>query len=140
MRALDVALIQRLQQGTPSWHSVAGLMALSELADRPPKRLPALFVVPLSEQARPDVRGSGPALQTLKVELGVVLVVAARNQQQPDLTPLRAEIRQRLFGWQPDDTAEPLALAGGQLMSVQSGSVAWLDTFHTEYTEDANPA
>ncbi|PKG73023.1 hypothetical protein CXF86_19860, partial [Shewanella sp. GutCb] len=80
----------------------------------------------------------GPYLQTVQLELGVVVVMASINDKNPSLLPIRKLVRQRLFGWQPISEAEPLALAGGSLLKIGSHYVAWLDRFITEYTEDAN--
>ena len=130
-------IIQRLREEQTEWKDVRGLLALSDLDNQPLNRTPCLFVVPLQEQATADVRGAGPALQTVSLTLGVVCVERAGNRGEPDLYPLRKAIRRRLFGFAPTGF-EPLALAGGKLLNVTGGQVAWIDTFTTEYTEDAN--
>ena len=131
------AVIERLKEGQPEWKDVSGLLALSELKHQNLNRTPMLFVTPLLELAAPDVRGSGPALQTVSLTLGVVCIERAGHHCEADLLKLRQAIRQRLFGWQPEGF-EALHLAGGQLLNVTSGQVAWIDKFSTEYTEDAN--
>ena len=137
---LDVVtlLVTQLNPQDALWLEVDGLLKLSELDDKTPKRLPKLYVIEMSERAKPDVRGSGPYLQTVQLELGVVVVMASINGQQPSLTPIRKQVRERLFGWRPHIDAEPLALAGGSLLKISSHYVAWLDRFITEYTEDAH--
>ena len=131
------AVVARLREGDTPWRDVKGLMALSDLDNKLSNRLPVLFVLMLKEQAQPDIRGSGPLLQSVRLTLGVVTIVRSVNGTEPDLLPMRQQIRQRLFGWQPAGF-EALALAGGQLLNVISGQVAWIDQFTTEYTEDAN--
>ena len=131
------ALIDRLKEGNPPWRDVKGLLALSELDKQRKNRTPMLFVLNLKEQARPDVRGSGPYLQTVRLTLGVICIHSATNNGEPDLLPLRQEVRRRLFGYAPLGF-EALSLAGGQLLNVTSGQAAWIDQFDTEYTEDAN--
>ncbi|KEQ19171.1 phage tail terminator protein [Endozoicomonas numazuensis] len=135
MDAVSV-VIEQLKQGVPPWVEVKGLLALSDLDKQALNRTPALFVINLAERAAPDVRGSGPALQTVSLTLGVVVVEKAHNRE-PDLLPLRQEIRRRLFGWAPQGF-EALTLDGGQLLNIHKGQVAWIDKFTTEYTEDAN--
>ena len=131
------AVVARLKEGTPDWKDVKGLLALSDLDNQPLNRTPALFVFNTAERASPDVRGTGPALQTISLTLGVVCVERVGNRGEPDLQPLRKEIRRRLFGWAPKGF-EAFTLAGGKLLNVTSGQVAWIDQFNTEYTEDAN--
>ena len=55
----------------------------------------------------------------------------------PDLQRLRQSVRRKLFGWTPEGF-ESMTLAGGRLLSMEKGQVAWIDLFTTEYTEDAN--
>ena len=131
------AVIQRLQEGETPWRDVKGLLALSDLANQPMNRTPALFVLNIDERASADIRGSGPVLQTVSLTVGVVCIERIGNRGAADLMPLRKEVRRRLFGWSPEGF-EALALAGGQLLNVTSGQVAWIDKFTTEYTEDAN--
>lgn len=131
------AVIERLREGAPPWADVRGLLALSDLSNQSLNRTPALFVFNISERAAPDVRSSGPALQTVSLTLGVICIERIGNRGEADLMPLRKEIRRRLFGWTPEGF-ETLTLAGGELLNVTSGQVAWIDKFNTEYTEDAN--
>lgn len=128
----------RLTPAAALWVDVEGLVQLSALDDKSLTRLPKLYVIELSELARPDVRGSGPYLQTVQLELGVISVMANINGQHGNLTPMRQQVRERLFGWEPSQDHEPLALAGGRLLKLGDRYVAWLDRFITEYTEDAN--
>lgn len=138
MKDLSASLIARLApKGTP-WLEVEGLLTLSALDDKPLKRLPKLYVIEMTERATPDVRGSGPYLQTVRLELGIIVVMASINGKHASLTPIRAQVRERLFGWTPAVGVEPLALGGGSLLRIGSVYVAWLDRFSTEYTEDAN--
>lgn len=131
------AMVQRLQQVPAPWVEVRGILALSELDRQSLNRTPTLFVFNVDERAAPDVRGSGPALQSVTLTVAVVCIDRVGNHGEPDLLPLRREIRRRIFGWQPAGF-EPFTLAGGQLLNVTSGQVAWIDRFVTEYTEDAN--
>jgi hypothetical protein len=137
---LDIVdvLKTRLTPENAPWVDVEGLLQLSALDDKKTNRLPKLYVIELAENAKPDVRGSGPYLQTLQLEIGVICVMANVNGQHGKLTPLRQQVRNRLFGWAPATELEPLALAGGRLLKLGNSYVAWLDRFVTEYTEDAN--
>lgn len=137
---LDVVALLKPQltpQGA-AWVDVDGLLQLSALDSKKAGRLPKLYVIELSENAKPDVRGSGPYLQTMQLEIGVISVMASVNGQHASLAPMREQVRARLFGWSPHVDLEPLALAGGRLLKLGDSYVAWLDRFVTEYTEDAN--
>ncbi|NKF51365.1 hypothetical protein G3R49_12435 [Shewanella sp. WXL01] len=145
MESLTAPIIAHLSQGTAKyptlWRQVEGLLQLSELgtASKGPKKKPALYVVELSETALADVRGTNaPALQTVRCQIGVLIVADSKNGQHKDLTPLRARVRELLFGFTPTADAEPLTLVSGSLRQIKGSYVAWLDTFATEYTEDAN--
>ncbi|WP_298769675.1 hypothetical protein [uncultured Shewanella sp.] len=146
------SIISRLSDssaGDTPWLSVEGLLDLSELESRSQQRFPKLYVIELTEHARPDVRGSGPALQSLQAEIGVICLMSKRNGACPSLWPLREAVRSRLFGFVPQsgnnsDSSEgsqhgyePLWLNGGGLLKINAGHVAWLDKFMTEYTAQA---
>ncbi|QUN06432.1 hypothetical protein KDN34_02920 [Shewanella yunxiaonensis] len=115
---------------------VEGLMALSDLGDKNVPRK-TLFVVEMAEQPGQLVDGTGLYRHEITSTIGVLLVVPARNNAQPDITADRQQIRDLLYGWTPDDDYEPLYLGGGQLQPSRPGIVAWVDRFITQYTEDA---
>lgn len=115
---------------------VEGLIALSDLQDKNVPRQ-KLFVLDLQERVGPLVEGMGLYRQNIATTIGVLLVVPARNNAQPDVIAERNQIRQLLYGWEPHEDYTPLYLSGGQLQPSRPGTVAWLDKFTTEYTEDA---
>ncbi len=130
--------IERLKANT-TWQNVKPLGGLSELEiKRSGLRTPTLFVFMVSENPKPDVRGSGPYLQSINVTLGVVIVDSNRNGRPLNFSPLRHTLRQQLFGWQPTATYEPYWLGTGRLLSIEKGQASWIDHFVTEYTADQN--
>lgn len=135
-------VIQRLKDSThekPLWTDVNEISDLSTLdVNRSGLRGITLFVFQRSESAGSDVRGSGPYLQTLTETLGVVIVAKVVNSDKFNFKPVRKQLRERLFGWTPDDDHEPFWLGNGQLMNIQRGQITWIDNFITEYTEDQN--
>lgn len=138
MHDLVTPTIERLNpQGQP-WMAVEGLLDLSEIDEQSKNRLPRLYVIELAERASPDIRGTGPALQNLQLEIAVVMLLDKRNgkSRTADLRTIRQGIRHKLFGWAPDG-GEPYQLSGGGLFQLNSGYIAWMDRFITEYTEDA---
>lgn len=133
MIAIAEQVIARLM---PAFKEVEGLMALGDLQDRNVPRQ-KLYVLELQERIGPLVEGVGLYRHTIATTVGVLLVVPARNNGQPDVITQRQQIRALLYGWQPHDDCTPLYLSGGQLQPSRAGTVAWLDKFTTEYTEDA---
>lgn len=126
-------IIERLKT---HFTDVEGLMALGDLQDKNVPRQ-KLFVLDLQERVGPLVEGMGLYRHTIAVTIGVLLVVPARNNVQPDVIAQRKQIRNLLYGFEPRPDYSPLYLSGGQLQPSRPGTVAWLDKFTTEYTEDA---
>lgn len=133
MIAIADVIIARLKT---QFSEVEGLIALGDLQD---KNLPRqkLFVLDLQERVGPLVEGMGLYRHTIATTIGVLLIVPARNNAQPDVMVQRNQIRALLYGWEPHQAYTPLYLSGGQLQPSRPGTVAWLDKFTTEYTEDA---
>ncbi|HHF3237824.1 hypothetical protein [Vibrio sp. Vb0877] len=124
---------------TPPWVDVKAIADLSTLdISRSGTRGITLFVFSQGERSSPDVRGSGPYLQTVTETIGVLIVAKVVNDNKFDFKPVRQALRERLFGWSPNADYEPFWLGDGRLMNVQKGQVTWLDNFNTEYTEDQN--
>ncbi|EOX3330235.1 hypothetical protein ACPFT1_000537 [Vibrio cholerae] len=140
---IDIAdLVTRLSDKSvkaPPWVDVKEISDLSTLdISRSGTRGITLFVFSQGERASPDVRGSGPYLQTVTETIGVLIVAKVVNDNKFDFKPVRQALRERLFGWSPNADYEPFWLGDGRLMNVQKGQVTWLDNFNTEYTEDQN--
>ncbi|AMG01352.1 phage tail terminator protein [Vibrio harveyi] len=140
---IDVSdLVKRLkdrQIGSIPWTDVKEIADLSTLdISRSGTRGITLFVYSQGERSEPDVRGAGPYLQTVTETIGVLVVAKVVNNNKFDFEPIRKTLRQRLFGWSPNEEHEPFWLGGGRLMNVQKGQVTWLETYITQYTEDQN--
>uniref|UniRef100_E6XHP1 Uncharacterized protein n=1 Tax=Shewanella putrefaciens (strain 200) TaxID=399804 RepID=E6XHP1_SHEP2 len=133
MISIPDLVIARLK---PVFSDVEGLMALGDLQDKNVPRQ-KLFVLDLQERVGQLVEGMGLYRHTIATTIGVLLVVPARNNAQPDVIAQRQQIRSLLYGWEPHADYTPLYLGGGQLQPSRPGTVAWLDKFTTEYTEDA---
>ncbi|PTP90087.1 phage tail terminator protein [Vibrio splendidus] len=144
MKSDLVALtIERLKDDTqvkPPWLDVLEIDSLSQINEKKSglQRTPALFVFLVSDNPRPDTRGSGAYLQSCTATVGVVIAHKSINRNLIDWQPLRKELRKRLFGWSGDDEFEPFWLGNGRLMSISNGRADWFDQFITEYTEDQN--
>ncbi|MGR5271359.1 phage tail terminator protein [Vibrio alginolyticus] len=138
--ALTIERLKDQSNGKPPWIDVKEIDSLTQLHEKKSAllRTPALFVFLVSDSPKPDVRGSGLYLQDCVATVGVVIVTKSTNSKPIDWQPLRKELRQRLFGWTPDDEYEPFWLGPGRLMGISNGRADWFDQFITEYTEDQN--
>lgn len=138
--ALTIAKLNDRSDGAPPWLDVKEIDSLAQIHDANSAMLrsPTLFVFLVSDEPRPDVRGTGDYLQTCIATVGVVIAHKSTNGQKINWQPIRKALRKRLFGWSPDDEFEPYWLGSGRLLSVSPGRADWMDQFITEYTEDLN--
>ncbi|SHO58797.1 phage tail terminator protein [Vibrio quintilis] len=133
------AVINRLKTTPKPWVDVKALGALTQLdMAKSGTRTPTLYVFQTGETTGGGVPGSGPYLQTVRPTIGIVIVERSVNGKEIDFEPLRAQLKQRLFGWSPLPQHEPFWLGGGRLLSVHTATASWMDNFVTEYTEDQN--
>lgn len=142
MSVIDT-IIEHLQHKeddeTLPWTDVKELGALSRLSKQSSGvRNTTLFVFSQGESPSPDVRGSGPYLQSITATFGVVIVAKLYNNDTCDLEPIRQALRKKLFGWTPSTEHEAFWLGQGKLLSIETNLISWLDNFVTEYTEDQN--
>ncbi|QSX32621.1 hypothetical protein JYB87_12770 [Shewanella avicenniae] len=130
---LEPLIIARLKT---QFADVEGLTELAELGDRNVSRQ-TLFVIEMAESPAPLIEGTGLMRHRIGNSYGVLLVTPARNNQRPDITADRQQIRDLLFGWAPHEDYEPFSLGNGGLQPSRKGVIAWLSRFNTQYTEDA---
>ena len=129
-------IIDRLK-GTTGVRSVQGAVELAAALNAQTLATPAVFVVPLRDQTRPDAGfTSGVIQQTLRT-FGVVLVVDNKRDATGaaalnDLEPLRIAVRERLLGWAAEGAEAPFTASGGQLIDMDGGRVWWGDDYQTE--------
>lgn len=97
--------------------------------------LPSAFVIPLGD--RSDwARHTGAHDEDDEIDFGVILAVSnARDSRgeaaQDSLVPVRAEVRQALSGWVPDEsTGEPVHKTTGRLLRLDGdGRLWWIDNY-----------
>lgn len=139
MEDIVALTVAKLKADNPLWKDVEEISSLAQLDIKSSgNRTPVLYVFLVNENPKPDVRGSGPYLQTIQATISVVIVDSARNNKSIQFNELRAELRKRLFGWAPSSDLEPYWLGSGRLLSVERGAASWIDNFITEYTQDQN--
>jgi hypothetical protein len=137
---LTIARLKDTTNRKPPWLDVLAIDSLAQINDKGTAiaRTPTLYVFLVSDNPKSDVRGSGAYLQSCEVTIGVVIAEKSTNRQPISWSVIRAELRQRLFGWAPDNDFEPYWLGAGRLIGLNAGRATWLDQFVTEYTEDQN--
>lgn len=138
--ALTIERLKDKSLGSLPWRDVQEIDSFAQLHEKTSAllRTPSLFVFLVSDSPKPDVRGSDAYLQSCVATIGIVIVNKSTNGKPIDWMPIRKALRERLFGWTPNDEFEPYWLGAGRLVGVSNGRADWFDQFITEYTEDQN--
>ncbi|MFP1871912.1 hypothetical protein ACLEDV_08090 [Lonsdalea quercina] len=120
-------VIAALRQRCPSFAGrVAGAAELKALPETGKMLLPAVYVVPSSDDAD-EQRSITDYLQNVTEGFAVVCVMnnTPDNRGQAAsfdvVDTVRSELWRALLGWQPDDNAHPISYAGGQLIQMDRG-------------------
>ena len=126
--------IGRLKAQVTGMREIDGASSL-DAAMRGAVATPSLYLIPLTETGR-ELPHTGVVDQDITVLFAVLFVLdAARTARGLDvlieLHSKRAQVRQALVGWVPDqDTGEPVTFAGGELVQFQGdGRLWWSDEF-----------
>lgn len=121
---------------TPAARAV---MAADVDAAQQSRTLPAVVVVPGRETVAtaPLSAGAG-ARHSIVAEVLVVTAVQRSNQplgaaMVDQLKAIREPMLQQLINWLPPGSDIEVAWQGGQLMSLKSNALYWVDAFKTEY-------
>ena len=131
--SVSEAVAERLST-MDEYRDVLGALDIAGL--RAPPRMPAAFVLPLSESAGENRAPGAGAVQQVTATIGVAIVLAAPGdpggtRARDQLTDVLQVTRARLTGWRPGPRYEPLAFRRGQLLEVDEGRVMWQDEFET---------
>jgi hypothetical protein len=127
------AIRDRLQAQVAAFRSVRTTADLGSLVDGGQRhQLPAAFVHPVADRARPNTLTSGAVMQRLVREAGVLVVVATTGPERSaePIEPLLEAERAALLGWAPPGM-EPLHLAGGEVVRIAGGTAMWLERWTT---------
>lgn len=94
---------------------------------------PAVYVLPLSEQAKHS-RSTARVTQEETLLFGVLQIVETRSPKGESglvaLEALRAQIKAALVGWVPSAAdGEPVVMAGGELVELRPSRLCWSDEF-----------
>lgn len=136
--------LDRLKARVTGMREIDGASSL-DAAMRGAVASPSLYLIPLTETGR-ELPHTGQLDQLITVLFGVLLVLdTARSAQGMDvlieLHTKRAQVREALVGWVPDDdTGEPVTFAGGELVQFQGdGRLWWSDEFLLTTYYRSNP-
>ncbi len=139
------AIEARLRSQVTALRLVAGAGEYAQLTAPPREKLPAAYVLPMDDTARPN----GMASKVLRQQLTrrVAVVILATNARDPrgdaaasSLEPLVYAMRAAMVGWTPAiptqpatgariTTLEPFELVGGSLSDISDSVVAWTEQY-----------
>lgn len=138
---IEVIAARLLDQVQPPFRLIgtAAEYVAVDLERSPPRAYPALYVVPLREDAQPSPRvGSTRDRVTLHfAAVTIVQNVAGERGGNAvlDIAQPRQAIRSAINGWLPAGAQHPIRYAGGELLDFVAGRLAWQDvwsfTFNT---------
>ncbi len=118
------------------YRNVAGLLEFAVQRETP-RALPALFVVPTSDGARPNELATGGHSQKLTAGWSVFLVLdSARRDRDAIAEDLQREcttIVTALAGWAHPGGTGPTDYDGGRLASADAGTIVWQLRFSSPY-------
>lgn len=113
------SIISKLTASADAIASVSGPVAISAV-DR--DDYPAAIVYPVSDA--PDVSSIGP-YSLMRSRVAVEISADGLDS----LNSAKASARQALFGFKPTGAVTVLALASGQMKSIDGSRVIWVDTW-----------
>lgn len=111
-------------------------IALAAVLGRAPQTGSSAWVVLLSERPTGNTRTAGSALQKVELTVGVVLAVRILNDQSGSkgssaLQAARAAVRDRLYGWQPEEAELPYLMGASDLVKMEKDTIWWMDRYTT---------
>ena len=119
--------------GAPVFADVLSALETAALTSWP--KTPAALVLPISDEAdESTTRRVEHAPVQHFVRIGVAVIVRAPNDRtgalgRERLSPVLAQARRALAGWQPPDQREVLSFRRGRLVAAEDGRVQWTDEF-----------
>lgn len=129
-------IITRLSAGETPFKRVEELEELSRLASQPTIAVPCAFVIEEAFTATDFQSGSNILEQIISTTAAVIIVAGAdgarRGAGNMRLRELEAFVVDRLFAAEIPGLARPLALVGGQLLSILPGRVTAIVRFRGE--------
>ena len=130
--ATVTAIADRLRNQPNLFASVLSGLDAAE-ADVWPK-LPAVFVVPLFDDADDTVAPDVESIQRFETTFGLAVVVASPNDPYgttaiSELATLLGTSRKILSGWKPPGAVEVMTYRRGRLVTIDGGRIEWRDEY-----------
>ncbi|MGO4380371.1 phage tail terminator protein [Pseudoduganella sp. RAF53_2] len=133
------AIVKRITEHVPDLKLVGSVAEFQLAVQSAPKATPACFVLNLGERRGP-VAEANILMQRTQASVGVIFAV--RNAADPmgaaasqDLQALRDLVTDQIYGWVPQEGADPLERGNSNLLTFQHGCVWWQDIYSTSYYE-----
>ncbi len=139
------AIEARVRSQVTALRLVAGAGEYAQLNAPPREKLPAAYVLPMDDTARPNSMASMVLRQEITRRVAVVILATNARDPRGDaaaaaLEPLVYAMRAALVGWTPAiptqpatgaklTTIEPLELVGGSLTDIADGVLAWTEQY-----------
>lgn len=121
----------RLKTACPALKQVQGAAEMRVIEAAPAAHLmPAAWVVPLREDARP-APAANAVRQVQTITFGVLLAVGDRRDRRgeaagDELDDVKQDVHAALIGWTPPGAAGPVEYAGGEVLEVETAALWWL--------------
>lgn len=131
---MDLApVVERIRAEVPAFKVVDFAATFEALRERGLPSLPAAFVMPGPESARPNSLASGVHNQ-VRFRVRVYLFVkyagdALGGRAQDYLEALRVPLREALMAWQPPGADGVVEFAGAGPEQLANGILVWRDEF-----------
>jgi hypothetical protein len=136
---LDLTVIQARIAAAGYFNRVGLLADLVDLRTLAKEQSPAVYLLPLADDADEPRRAAGAMDQAVLCAVGAVLVInaqlagAERQAVTADrLREARLALRGQLFGWRPPQAEAALAFGGGELLPAPTPhELRWQDVYTT---------
>lgn len=129
-------VVVRIREQAPVFKVVDFAATYEALKERGLPALPAAFVMPGPESAKPNVLGTGGVHQQVRFRIRVYLFVkyagdALGGKVQDYLEVLRRPLRDALLAWQPpgEGVDGVIEFDGAQPEQLANGILVWRDQF-----------
>ena len=117
----------------PEVNTIGFARDLSNLRTGRPKSLPAIFVLPLSENARP-IDSTQQSGDYVEMEFEIVYIASDLVDDDGDaLSAIREDVHASLIGWQPAGTVYPAHFRRGSRVGYAKGMISWSDVFKIDF-------
>lgn len=122
----------------PEVKSIGFARDLSNLRTGKPKSLPAVYVLPLSESARP-IDSTQQSGDYVEMEVEIVYIASDMAHDEGDsLSDIREDVHASLLGWQPSGSVYPAHFRRGSRVGYTKGMISWSDVFKIDFVRTNN--